>query len=367
MLVASGLVVAVSGIAAVASFLQSPKHVVSVASPTPAPDAVHFTVRSLQVPPSDRPLIWFREADSFAPLVLRATDWTGRVVGRLAVSCSTCEVLDSPDGQRLLIGNQYTPELAAISDHVFDSAGHALTAVDGYEAQWADDSRHLCALRTTSTLNSPEADAAVDVIDATHGSVRTVARARAGADPSHAGTWSLLRCAIKADRAVLTYSYQGVRALRVVRISTGATVLSRDGGESGGAPPTVENLVVSGDASLAVENLTPIGIRVIDLGSGRESDVSASWIGLGPLLSLSWHGRSAVTPLGVYTFPAGTALWRAPLPAYMLPVAIQPRSDDVLLSLWVSSAPSGRPVIVHGDGHSEELPTSYLAQPPLPF
>jgi len=367
-LVALGLAVAVSGVAAAASFLENPKHRLS---PLPSPSAQPgpFTVTALQVPPAGRALIWFRDAEPSGSFFLRATDWSGRAVGRLAVSCAACQVLVSPDGQRLMIGDQDTAALAASTDQVFDASGRRLSAVNGFQAQWSDDSRHLCAL--ASMPPAPHhliAAAELQVTDVSDGFVRDAAQVQTVADPTRMGSWSLLRCAVSADRAVLAYSYQGVRAVRVIRISNGATVLSLDevpAARRCGCP--VANLVVSGDMSLAVENLAAFGVREIDLGTGRETAVPATWNGQGSVLALSWNGRLAVTPIGVYAFPGGQPLWQVPLPAYMLPVSSQPRGEAVLLSLWVSSAPSGRPVIVRGDGTNLALPAAYLTQPPLPF
>src|SRR5690242_12994697 len=67
--------------------------------PTPeviAEPARPITVTSLQAPPADRPLLWFRDNAVVSAFVLRATDWEGHQVGGLSVSCDACGVLSSP-------------------------------------------------------------------------------------------------------------------------------------------------------------------------------------------------------------------------------------------------------------------------------
>src|SRR5207302_10696091 len=130
----------------------------------------------------------------------------------------------------------------------------------------------------------------------------------------------------------------------------------------------ITSVAVSGNGAVAAENLTPTGgIRVIDLRTGREVPTGISWSGRGPVDSLSWDGQRAVTPLGVFSFPAGAAIWQAPLPAFILPSGSDPRGGELLISVWVSSASSGEPIIVRRDGSPVKLPGSYLSQPPLPY
>src|SRR5438552_7462609 len=121
-----------------------PRHPRPAVTRTPAQP---IRVTSLQAPPSGSSLLWFRDNAELGAFVLRATDWDGRRVGGLSVSCGACGVLASPDGQRLLIGEQAQPAPGQGSDRVFDSNGRLLSIVDGFQAEWADDSRHLCSLR----------------------------------------------------------------------------------------------------------------------------------------------------------------------------------------------------------------------------
>jgi hypothetical protein len=126
--------------------------------------------------------------------------------------------------------------------------------------------------------------------------------------------------------------------------------------------------VVSAGAGTLAENLAQSGdIREIDERSGTTLTSSSSWRGRGPVLYLSWDGRLAVTPLGVYSFPEGAAIWRAQLPAYLVPSGSNPAGGSVLISLWTGSATNGVPLIVHADGSTMELSPALLSQPPLPF
>jgi hypothetical protein len=364
-MVGLALTMVAAGVAAVASVVQGSKRPEAVTATPPAAT----TVTIIQAPPADRSILWFGATDSS---VLRATDWNGRVVGSLSLSCNPCGVLASPDGQRLLIGYQIAPGPLRESDRVYDARGRLLATVDGFQSQWSDDSRNLCAVRGqpgSPSDTSRSGAAYLEVIDTTNGATRRVASLATGSGPGLVSSWSVVGCSARNDRGVAVYSNGGVQAVRVVSLTTGRTLLSRsDAGSGQTCTCRVGSMVVSGNGMVAAENLANSGDALkLDLASGRESAGAASWAGRGPVIGLSWDGRLAVTPLGVYTFPEGLSLWQAQLPAYLQPLSSEPYSDAVLLSLWVSSAPAGRPVIVRSDGRADNLPPSYLSQPPLPF
>jgi hypothetical protein len=371
--VALALITVVVAVAAAGLFAINPQRPVAPNHPR-GPDGVV----AIQRPPSDRPLLWFRENNSSSPFILRAIDWNGRTVGRLSVSCADCGVLASPDGQRLLIGDQSLPGPVRNLDHVYDSSGDLLGAVDGFQAQWANDSRHLCMLRPSplGAAGSGAIGATVLEIDAQSGSRRVLAAVTTLPNRHLSGAWMLISCSPGTDRAVVVFADRGVGALRVIKLSNGTTVTARDdatGPEGCGCP--IESLAISGDGRVAVENLVgpegprggPAGPRVLNLVTGQESEPGAAWAGHVPIAGLSWSGRIAVTPVGAFTFPDSRQLWNAPLPAYVLPTAADPRSDDVLLTFWVSSAQTGQPVIVRSGGSAVKLSPSFLSQPPLPY
>jgi hypothetical protein len=358
LLVALGLVAAASGLAAVVSLVQSGKR---PASAPLRPSAGVVSVSTLQTPPGNRPLLWFRDDSTGLPFVLKATDWSGRLVGRLSLSCDICGVLASADGQRLLIGNQSSPQPGFGIDEVFSSSGALLSTVDGYQAQWADDGRHLCTIRAR---RAPEIED-LRITDTTTGSVRVAASfaIRPLAGPN--GAAALLACSASQDRALLAFTSGWVRALTSVRLSTGTTRYTlREPPPSAACACDITSVAVSGDGALAVEDLASGAVRELDVASGTEAPVSQAWLGRGPVMGLSWDAGLAVTTVGVYTFPSGASLWQAPLPAYMLPVSSRPRTDDVLLSVWQSSSVSGRPIVVRPSGATLHFSSSDFLEPP---
>jgi len=107
-------------------------------------------------PPSNIPLIWYSTSTPYAgvfsptptpqntnpptPTVYRnlALDWNGALVGSLY---STTPAYQAPDGTRLDLGNGYA-----------DQSGTVLAPALGVKGGpgFADDSRHVCAMRTAS-------------------------------------------------------------------------------------------------------------------------------------------------------------------------------------------------------------------------
>jgi len=368
-LVALGLMLFAIGVAAGASLLQAPRSpTASNTSPSPG----QLSVRVLKAPPANQRLLWFRDDTTGLPFVIRATDWSGHTLGQLAIDCASCGVLPSPDGQRLLIGDQSTPgpawHRAPNPDRVFSSSGKPLGIVDGYQAEWSDENGgQLCALREHRS-DPVHRRAELVVTDAATGAARTTAAVTTAQATTLTGSWTLVSCNRQADRALLVFTHSTVRALRVLQLSSGRALLATDvtGGATCDCP--VLSVAVSGGGTVGTENLVNGAVRELDLADGRELPAVNPWIGKGPVLSLSWAGHAAVTPVGVFSFPSGEPLWQAPLPAYLLPVASRPRGDDVLLSVWQSSQTNGQAIIVRSGGESQRLSSAGLAQvPPLPF
>jgi hypothetical protein len=237
--------------------------------------------------------------------------------------------------------------------------------------RWSDDGAQLCALRAPANLDPSLQSASSAYLWLTNvatGTARSIAAVTTDAGVGQ-GSWTLLSCSVGADRAVVAFEAEGVKALRVVQLSTGRTLFGGNGsGVNRACMCAISSVVVSGDGTAAVEDEAANGnVLAIDLRTGRDIRMVGSWSGRGPVLDLSWNGNLAVTPLGVYTFPSGAALWKAPLPAYLVPSGSRPHGDQLLLSLWVESATAGQPVIVLGDGMLLKLPPAYLSQPPLPY
>jgi hypothetical protein len=358
LLVALILAAAVGLTALVVAISRSPRP--GPPSPTPSP---------VQAPTTDRPLIWFRTAEApvSGSLSLRATDWQGRDLGGVSLLCtSSCGVKPSPDGQRLLVGEQSTDLQQVNADVVYDATGKPLAAIYGLGAQWADDSRHLCVLHGVAPAPTEPAtsQANLELLDSSVVARRTVATVRAPANQLAA--WRLLACSLTADRAVITYEAQGVRALRVVQISTGKSLVSRDDAPSAQNFPPVASLVVSSDGSAAIENLNQgTGVRRLDLESGTSTPL-AQLSGHGAVIGLSWNGGLALTPVGIYDSGTGASVWQAPSPAYVEANGTQPLGDGVAVLVWDSGSPSSRQVIVRGAGAAVALPTSLGQLPPLP-
>ena len=129
-----------------------------------------------------------------------------------------CGVLASPDGQRLLIGDQSSPGQGPDQDRVFSAAGRPLSTVDGFGAQWSDEGTRICALRAPANADpSLQGVATVSLwlTDVTNGKARSIAPVATAAGAGQ-GTWTLLSCSVGADRAVIAFEADGVKALRVV-------------------------------------------------------------------------------------------------------------------------------------------------------
>ena len=360
-----GLVLAAVAVGAVASLIVYPRQ-----QPTVTQPVSDIAVTPIQVPPAGQSLLWFRDSSVQDRFVLRAVNWTGKVEGSLAVSCPVCGVAASPDGQRLLIGDQSAPGRGPDQDRVFSAGGRQLAVVDGFGAQWSDDGTRLCALRAPTTNQNALQGASTAYLWMTNvstGDVRSIASVTVDGSIG-SGSWTLLTCSISADRAVIAFAAVGVKALRVVQLSTGRTVFSGDGfAVNRACLCPIGSVVVSGDGTMAVEDEAATGnVLAVDLRTGGDIPMTGSWIGRGPVLDLSWTGHIALTPLGVYTFPTGTALWKASLPAFLAPIGSRPHGDDLLFGLSVASATSAQPVIALDDGTLLKLPATYIAQPSPP-
>ncbi len=341
--------------------------------PSPPP-TVGTPVPSLQTPaavflvhppPTDRQLLWFEINREQSPLAIRlhATDWEGHEVGTMAFPCQApCWVNASPDGQRVLVGEQPPEGQAPAPDTVFDATGTRIGMLDGGgPAAWADDSRHLCVLRNAVLEATPAAATArpeLDLVDSTASTSRIVATV-VGMSPGYLVDWVVLACSVSADRAVLSLDgQQGEHAVRVLQLSSGRTLHARDDQPPDGpCGCPVKSLAVDHDGTVALETLTQGGVRLRDLSTGAIPPWTAASAMRSPVFGLSWNGRRALTADGVADVATAHILWRPPSePGYL--VAARPGSDDVLVGVTGSS---GNPeYIVRNDGTEVDLPASYF-------
>jgi len=315
---------------------------------------------SAALPPIDRQLLWLPvspEQDPFA-VGLRAFDWSGEQLGTLAFSCpAPCSFEPSPDGQRVLIAERPAQGERPTPGAVYDARGRRVGTITDPTARWADDSRHLCLLRATGAPASAPATGSqveLDILDPERGHDRVAANVVGVSSPSAPAFWDLLACSFKSDRAVLAFSeQQGVHDIRVVQLSTGRMLYTRDDltpGTSCGCP--VASMAAAPNADIAAENLVGGGAQIVRLSTGATSPWSSGARGSDEILGLSWRGQRALTAAGVVEMSSGRMIWRVSSATSVAIVASRPDSEDLLLYL---AGPNGIPaseVIVQGDGRS---------------
>jgi hypothetical protein len=308
----------------------SPSPAVSAPAPSPA-FAVH-------PPPGDRPLFWLEASHSLTELRLLAFDWSGAEVGAIAPRClAPCSFAPSPDGQRLLLAAQAEPAPAEI----IDSAGtHVGSVSDSLGMTWSGDSRHLCVAGApgAAAVNPAIDHVEVDIVDPATATRRLVASVPwVATAPLLEPIIVRVSCHPAADRAVVTlWGVPGLRGMRVIELSTGRVVYSRDDTPPGsrcGCP--VNFIFVSGDGSRIAENLDS-GARLRDLSNGTV----VPWIGSQPperfVTGLSWRGGLAaasngVTAIGLVDLVTSVLVWKAPPLTQIEVVTADPGSDEVLL------------------------------------
>jgi hypothetical protein len=344
------------------SVASAPQSTAARPSRPPAAFAVH-------PPPKDRQLLWLskRSEQSLFDIRLHATDWDGQEVGTLAIPClAPCWFKPSPDGQRLLVGPPLAEDAPGPRSDFFDSSGRHIGTVEaGQSAIWADDSMHVCTLRSLNPAASgapspppspspPRVELELAIPGA--GSPRPVAVIAAPTTYDH-GSWNLIGCSVTANRAVAVVASEVQRAVRVVELSSGRMVYSRDDQtQPGTCACSVGNTVVSHDGAVAIENLALGGLQFRSLTTGATTHVPAGLSWQPQVLGVSWTGRRALTAAGVFDIATGRQLWRAPLAAVGLP-ATRPGSDDVLV--YLSAGDSSRAVIVRGDGSEVDMRDRY--------
>lgn len=335
----------------------------SAASSASATSSPAFAVHA---PPPDVPLLWSSVESSLSELHLRAFDWSGREVGTLAPRClAPCTFFASPDGRRLLIAARSEPSPAEVVDTTGARLG-SLQDVGGLS--WAADSRHLCGVSGpggTTFGPAPSSRVELALVDPAGGSRRVVTTVAWGS-PAASTSFSYVEtfCTTQSDRAVVVLldgQPGGVRAVRVIALSTGRDVYAHDDTPpAGGCGCSIDSVAVSGAGRMLVENLAGGGVRMRDTATGT---VIAHSDGMRVVDGLSWNGRLAVVSNGVTTngvidLLTSATVWSAPPLTHALVRAARPGGDDLLLDVTSTVAPqtATEQLIVHPDGRTDHLP-----------
>jgi hypothetical protein len=320
----------------------------------------------VHAPPPDRALVWLAvPSEQVSTSVrLRAVDWSGHVVGAEAFPClGPCTYLASPDGLRVAVREQPADAHPVPPATVFTSDVRLVGSVTDSVTVWADDSRRLCTLHLTAAasgapLASPPSE--LDLVDPAAHTTHVVADLPL-VEPGNTGDgWQVLACSTTSDRVIAAVEDQaGVRAIRVLTLSTGRTVYTSDASVDPGCSCAIAALTVSHDGGVAIEALATGDANLVDLRTGA----TTRWRGRSsPTDMLTWNGRRTVTAVGhqaapnaVAEVPSGRVTWHSDQ-AIVAVIAARPTADDLMLDVSTGMT-SSRLVIVFADGVEIALPT----------
>jgi hypothetical protein len=315
----------------------SPPATTPVATPAPyqLPAALDSTV------PANTPVFYYvsHAGQPQGSIRLEALDWSGAHRGHVDVPGAAFDadggvpfgILQSPDGERLLIGRTV---YASDGRRLFNAPDEAQILV------WADDSRSLCYAHGGYTPGQGS-NWAVTVLSATGTRAHIVhLPGNLGGDAGY----NVEACAVKEDRIV---AYRGVDTsivlVTAVQISTGRVELS----QSLCNPPsacTPEDVAVTPDGRVSAE-AGPDGIvHIRDLGNGRLRTLAPR----GGVLALSSDGSRLLMgtsswtpnrPLMLVDAASGRVLWTL-AGAVVDPFASgsEPRGSAIALA-WHPPAP----------------------------
>jgi hypothetical protein len=314
-------------------------------------------------PPADRQLLWFAGSPTEDPhaVHLLAIDWNGVQLGTLTLPCrGPCSFSASPDGQRLLVYELPAQGEPPTTGMLYDPQGRRIGSLVDPFGMWADDSRHLCVLRGIDAPSIPPPTAShaeLEIVDPEAGKARVVAGLMGINSPGSFGAWEVLACSVRSNRVVVAIAdRETVHDLRVVQLSTGRTLYTRDdlvAGGSCGCP--IRYMVVNPSAGIAIENLVGGGIQLRDLRTGATSAWQPGSAEPGPVFGLSWRGGRVLVQSGIIELNSGRHLWRAPSPTNVGLITSRPESDDVLVYISAPNLATVREVIVQSDGRSIPL------------
>ena len=270
----------------------------SPVAPSATPTGVH-----LGPPPPGHPLIWYSVVPSEGSNLTSgrqiALGWDGQIKGQL----SAPSVSQAPDGSRLFIPG------GGITDQAGRSIAQAPVGNGGLK--WSDDSRHFCVTRNVSgASNEGTTEQAWLFEGAIDGPMRRVAQFGVFGGQS---TVDVAACSVLTDRAVLTQiGVSGVSKVRVVRLSTGATLFERS------YSPEVTWVSTSHDGQYLAELIgSQSVIRQTSDGSitARLPDqrvLAFSWDGR-HVLTLPVRGSSGPSEARLVDWSQGRVLWHLPL------------------------------------------------------
>lgn len=304
-------------------------------SPSPAATAAPAPVRvagPLNVPDST-PVIPFRDTGS--DVLIAAVAWSGGQPGLLGVPAPVQgRGSASPDGSRFLLDAGRTS--------VYDRHGSKVgdvPLIGKTVGTWADDSRHLCAMRYSGTATSA-ADGPTTLVVSQPGEaardVAQVGRLQAQSGPS------VMACSIVADTAVVTQSIMGnTQEIWMVRLSTGA-VLAHHTYATDSTSSTM--VTASRDGALLAETRQPFpaGSGPTTTSIRRTADRSELARVDGRVAGFSWDGELAVilndsgTGASVVRWRTGETLWTAPPGHSVGPVLAEPNGSHVAVGLNVT-------------------------------
>ncbi len=317
-------------------------------------------------PPKNIPLIWYATSNPFAsrppdpnPVYrLVALDWNGTLVGSLY---TTTMANQAPDGTRLFLGAGYT-----------DQAGTLLAAALGNKGGpgFADDSRHMCAMRNANGgdfggANEPSWLFAGPLGGPLH------RIGQAGSVGGQSGP-RIVACSFLSDRAVVVEDViMYTSEVRILALSTGALIYQHQY-PSG---QVASSVVASHDGRYLAEQTMSTdaqGLHVAyrDTLIRRTSDGTVvARLASQAVVAFSWDGSRVITmpalgsagsqELRLVDWQRGQILWRQAEPAGIAPgfayvyALARPGGTDITVGIATDStgqAPVEQLWLVHANG-----------------
>jgi hypothetical protein len=320
-------------------------------------------------PPKNIPLIWYGTTnpssdpsatpshDPNLPYRLIALDWNGTLVGTLYTSSPASQ---APDGTRLFVGSGYADQSGAIL-----AAPLGLKGGPGF----ADDSRHVCEMRTaTGSLPTGNGEPAWLYAGAIGSPLHRVVQFGQYGGQSAPG---IVACSYQSDRAVIVEDVIAwTSEVRVYALATGALVYQHQY-PSG---QVASSVVASHDGRYLAEQLMSADAQGHQIGTDtlirRTSDgVVVARLAGQAVRAFSWDGSRVITTpaLGaadshevrLVDWQDARVLWRMTEPAGLAPgyayvsVLARPGGTDLVVGVAADStghSPVDQLWLVHADG-----------------
>jgi hypothetical protein len=318
-------------------------------------------------PPTGVPLLYVKDPNN--PSWLIGFDWTGTPRGTVKLDAAIGILGMAPDGQSFAVGYGAKGGTGEILDRLGQPVpvvGAAIPSVDF--PIWADDNQHTCGVALdpqtlTSTLMTLKPGAAPYPV------------AVLGHDQSLPGSYRIVSCSIKEDRAIVIRSTNPAAAeVLVVRLSTGQVFSLLNYA----SPGLVANVVASSDSKFIAENS---GRSVGQAGAGapnttiRRVQDKAVVATLPPttgvlafnsddslvfVYTTPWAG-GAPTALAVIDVQSGQTIWSYNGPGMFGNALAQPGGRDFAVYVRKPNVvdPLTDLMIVHADGTISAFPRRY--------